>query len=78
LKTFHSQCDRSLPTIITLVCTAAFWLVMQKGVAQPADSPSPVKAVECRPRGGLPNFFAKAKAGVFDDEEDINRRAKDM
>ena len=36
---------------------------MPRGVAQPADSPTPVSAVECRPRGGLPNFFAKAKAG---------------
>jgi lysophospholipase L1-like esterase len=29
----------------------------------PANAPSLVTAVECRPRGGLPNFFAKAKAG---------------
>ena len=38
-------------------------LGMPKGVAQPADAPTLVTAVECRPRGGLPNFFAKAKAG---------------
>jgi parallel beta-helix repeat protein len=36
---------------------------MPRGVAQPADAPTLVTAVECRPRGGLPNFFAKAKAG---------------
>ncbi len=29
---------------------------------QPADF-AQVRAVECQPRGGLPNFFAKAKAG---------------
>ena len=27
------------------------------------ELPQSVEAVECRPRGGLPNFFAKAKAG---------------
>ena len=27
------------------------------------ELPPSVEAVECRPRGGLPNFFAKAKAG---------------
>jgi len=38
-------------------------LGMPKGVGQPADAAALVTAVECRPRGGLPNFFAKAKAG---------------
>jgi lysophospholipase L1-like esterase len=36
---------------------------MPRGIAPPADAPTLVTAVECRPRGGLPNFFAKAKAG---------------
>jgi len=32
-------------------------------ISAPSKSLTPVTAVECRPRGGLPNFFAKAKAG---------------
>jgi len=36
---------------------------MPKGVAQPAAASGLVTAVECQPRGGLPNFFAKAEAG---------------
>jgi lysophospholipase L1-like esterase len=63
MTTFSFRFTPSLAVIITVICTAAICLVMPSGVAQPADSPSPVKAVECRPRGGLPNFFAKAKAG---------------
>ena len=63
MTAFSLRFTPSLAVIITVICTAAICLVMPSGVAQPADSPSPVKAVECRPRGGLPNFFAKAKAG---------------
>ena len=48
---------------MSLFCGIALCILMPRAVAQPADAPSPVKAVECRPRGGLPNFFAKAKAG---------------
>jgi lysophospholipase L1-like esterase len=63
MTAFSLRVTPLLPAIITVICTAALCLVMPSGVAQPVDSPSPVKAVECRPRGGLPNFFAKAKAG---------------
>ena len=63
MNTFSSRFKTSLPVIIKVICTAALCLMMPTGAAQPADASSPVKAVECRPRGGLPNFFAKAKAG---------------
>jgi lysophospholipase L1-like esterase len=63
LKTFHSQFDASLPTIVRIICLVAVCLGMPNVIAQPADAPTLVTAVECRPRGGLPNFFAKAKAG---------------
>jgi hypothetical protein len=36
---------------------------MSKGIVQPADAFARLTAVVGRPRGGLPNFFAKAKAG---------------
>ena len=63
MTAFSLRFTPSLPVIIKVICTAALCLIMPTGVAQPADASSPVKAVECRPRSGLPNFFAKAKAG---------------
>jgi lysophospholipase L1-like esterase len=38
-------------------------LAATEAAAQSAAPDASVAAVECRPRGGLPNFFAKAKAG---------------
>jgi lysophospholipase L1-like esterase len=48
---------------MSLLCGIALCVLMPRAVAQPADAPTLVTAVECRPRGGLPNFFAKAAAG---------------
>ena len=65
MNTFPSQFALSLPEIIKAVCIVTLCLVMPRAGAQPADAPTPtlVVAEECRPRGGLPNFFAKAQAG---------------
>jgi lysophospholipase L1-like esterase len=63
MTAFSLRFTPSLAVIITVICTAALCLIQPMVMAQPADASSPVKAVECRPRGGLPNFFAKAKAG---------------
>jgi lysophospholipase L1-like esterase len=65
MSSFSFRGTPPLKVIAKAICTAVLCLGMQPGVAQPADAPTPtlVTAVECRPRGGLPNFFAKAKAG---------------
>jgi len=65
MSRFSFRGTTSRPLIATAICTAVLCLAMRTGVAQPANAPTPtlVTAVECRPRGGLPNFFAKAKAG---------------
>ena len=62
----HMQCgkvDSSLTTRITFICGAFICLSMPTSWAEPLPETPAVTAVECRPRGGLPNFFAKAKAG---------------
>jgi lysophospholipase L1-like esterase len=63
MNAFSFRFTPSLPVILTVICTAVICLIQPMVMAQPADASTLVTAVECRPRGGLPNFFAKAKAG---------------
>jgi lysophospholipase L1-like esterase len=57
-----AKVDSSLPTRITFICGACICLSMPTSWAEPLPETPAVTAVECRPRGGLPNFFAKAAA----------------
>lgn len=48
--------------LVRAACLAVLVLTSFRPAA--AAAPAPVPAVECRPRGGLPNFFTKARAGT--------------
>jgi hypothetical protein len=63
MTTFSFRFTPSLAVIITVICTAAICLVMPSGVAQPADSPSPVKAVECQSAGRATQLLRQGEGG---------------